>query len=111
MSTCTEEKKADRIIVRLTDQCAEMAPHFLRYRQNEIRQLNAAVRTGNLEQVRITGHDMKGIGGTYNVAYITEIGMALEKAALHGDWLQIKHCIVQLEDNLQKIQIVCDEPE
>lgn len=111
MPACTEEKCADRIIVHLDAQHVEMAPHFLHYRRNEIRQLQEAVQHANLEQVRITGHNMKGIGRTYKVAYISRIGKLLMNAASKGDWSQIKRCISQLEDKLHRLHIVCAEPE
>jgi len=58
-----------------------MRPKFLQNRRLDIRELQRALETGNFDQIRLIGHRIKGLAGTYGLHGIGAIGGILEEAA------------------------------
>lgn len=96
----------DRIPVVIDPDLADLVPGFLNNRRRDVEKLRALLETGNFADIRMIGHSMKGAGGGYGFDPITDIGAAIERAALAADSATIEQGIAQLADYLSRIDVV-----
>lgn len=96
----------DRIAVVIDPDLADLVPGFLNNRRRDVDKLKTLLEAGNFADIRMIGHSMKGAGGGYGFDPITDIGAAIERAALACDSLAIKHGIEQLADYLARVEVV-----
>ena len=96
----------DRIAVTIDPDLAELVPGFLNNRRRDVDKLTALLKAGNFTDIRMIGHSMKGAGGGYGFDLITDIGVAIERAALVADSKIIQAGIEQLADYLARVDVV-----
>ena len=96
----------DRIPVVIDPDLADLVPGFLNNRRRDVEKLRAQLEGGNFADIRMIGHSMKGAGGGYGFDPITDIGAAIERAALAADSATMEQCIAQLADYLSRIDVV-----
>ena len=96
----------DRIAVTIDPDLAELVPGFLNNRRRDVDKLTALLKAGNFTDIRMIGHSMKGAGGGYGFDLITDIGAAIERAALVADSKIIQAGIEQLADYLARVDVV-----
>ncbi len=96
----------DRIPVIIDPDLADLVPGFLNNRRRDVDKLKALLEAGNFADIRMIGHSMKGAGGGYGFDPITDIGSAIEKAALASDSQTIQQGIEQLADYLARVDVV-----
>ncbi|MCC6707423.1 MAG: Hpt domain-containing protein [Gammaproteobacteria bacterium] len=96
----------DRIPVVIDPDLADLVPGFLNNRRRDVEKLRAQLEAGNFADIRMIGHSMKGAGGGYGFDPITDIGAAIERAALAADSATIEQGIAQLADYLSRIDVV-----
>ena len=84
----------------------DLIPGFLQNRRHDIQALREAYAVGNFETIRTLGHRMRGDGGGYGFHMISDIGQALEKAALQKDGGEIAARVQQLAVYLDRIEVV-----
>ena len=65
-----------------------------------------ALNQGDYEALCVFGHRMKGIGGSYGLEAITEIGRALEQAALNHRSGEMEELLDNLLDYLNRVEVV-----
>ncbi|BFU96144.1 MAG: putative Histidine kinase [Nitrospira sp.] len=58
-----------------------MRPKFIQNRRRDVQELQRAVDARNFEQIRLIGHRIKGLAGTYGLHAIGAVGGVLEDAA------------------------------
>jgi signal transduction histidine kinase/CheY-like chemotaxis protein/HPt (histidine-containing phosphotransfer) domain-containing protein len=95
----------DRIPVSVESWLKPVVGGYLEKRRGDIAKLRAAVDRGDFSTIRTLGHQMSGTGGGYGFEPITEIGSALEDAALGGDATRIQDCIAKLEQYLDAVRV------
>jgi hypothetical protein len=95
-----------RVTVSIDPDLEEIVPGFLDNRRRDVVTLRAAVSEDNLKTVRLLGHRMKGDGGGYGFEAISEIGEALEQAAIREDRIVIAQQIGKLDDFLTRVKVV-----
>jgi signal transduction histidine kinase/ActR/RegA family two-component response regulator len=78
---------------------------YLEKRRGDVRKLRAAVERGDYDTIRTLGHQMSGTGGGYGFEPITEIGGALEEAALAGDTAHMRASIEDLDRYLNSVWV------
>jgi len=78
---------------------------FLTNRRKDVSDLTAALDAGDFDTVRIRGHDMKGVGRAYGFERITELGAALEQAALATDCRAARAGLEALADYLDAVRV------
>ena len=78
---------------------------YLGRRKADIDLLRKAVGVGDFERIRVTGHNMSGSGSAYGLDQVSEVGAALEKAALAGDGTGIGELIDQLDGILSSVRM------
>jgi HPt (histidine-containing phosphotransfer) domain-containing protein len=96
----------ERIIVKIDRDLEDLIPGYLARRQEDIISIRNACTNGGFDQIRILGHSMKGSGGGYGFARITEIGKLIEESAENKDPGRIRTCIDELSEYLSRIEIV-----
>ena len=79
---------------------------FLQNRQLDIQRLHRAVAVEDFETIRTLGHRMRGDGGGYGFHTISDIGEALEKAAIEKHVPEISARIEELIQYLDRIEVV-----
>ena len=97
---------SDRIPVVIDPDLADLVPGFLNNRRRDVDKLKALNEAGNFADIRMIGHSMKGAGGGYGFDPITDIGAAIERAALAADSVSIAHSIAELADYLARVDVV-----
>ena len=80
----SENKNAqdNEMIILIDRELEDLIPGFLNNRRNDVIKLQAALADSDFDTIRILGHSMKGAGGGYGFDAITDIGEALENAAV-----------------------------
>ncbi len=98
----------DRIAVTIDPDLADLVPGFLNNRRRDVDKLKSLLEADNFTDIRMIGHSMKGAGGGYGFDPITDIGGAIERAALASDRHTIRQGIEQLADYLARVDVVSD---
>ncbi len=96
---------ADPIIVNVSKDLEALIPRFLANRQKDIATVNNAIESGDMEAIRIVGHSIKGVGGSYGFDAVTNFGIELEDAAVHSDVLRLRDTLSRYQDYLGRIKI------
>ena len=76
------EAEPESLIVQVEKGMEDVVPGYLEKRRAEVSQYRAALAAGDFDTIRQLGHKMKGTGTGYGFPRLTELGGALEKAAL-----------------------------
>jgi HPt (histidine-containing phosphotransfer) domain-containing protein len=84
----------------------DLIPGFLQNRRQDIQTVQEALAIGNFDTIRTLGHRMRGDGGGYGFHMISEIGHALEKAALEKNSHEITARVQELSTYLDRIEVV-----
>jgi len=58
-----------------------MRPKFIQNRRHDVQELQRAIEAGNFDRIRLIGHRIKGLAGTYGLHAIGAAGGVLEEAA------------------------------
>lgn len=85
---------------------SDLIPGFLENRQKDIKAISDALAKKEYDTIRLIGHSMKGCGAGYGFDDLSEMGIALEKAAEKKDTLNIQKELVTLETYLKNVQVV-----
>ncbi len=97
-----------RIVVKIDPDIEDLIPGFLANRRRDVESLKSLVAKQDYAAVRVIGHSMKGAGGGYGFDLITEIGDAIESAALRVDGDAIMAATAELADYLARVEPVYD---
>jgi hypothetical protein len=84
----------------------DIFPEFLENRRKEIAAIPESLARGDFKQIRTWGHNMAGCGEGYGVPAISEIGRALETAALASDAASIRLCASQLAQLVNDVEVI-----
>ena len=93
-------------VVRVPPDLKEFVPDFLARRHADVQRLQQALKQGDYDAIRVTGHNMKGSGAGYGFDAITELGGVLEPAAKNGDASAIRRCADELAAYLNDVEVV-----
>ncbi|MBI4005147.1 MAG: Hpt domain-containing protein [Gammaproteobacteria bacterium] len=96
----------DKIIVHIDRDLEDLIPVFLDNRVKDIENLKSAVTVNDYDKLRSIGHNLKGVGGGYGFAMITDLGADIEAAAKVNDIKTINELINSLADYLERVEIV-----
>ena len=70
-----------KIVVKIDPDLEPLIPGFLNNRNKDLATLRTALEEKNFPSLQSVGHSLKGVGGGYGFAGMSEIGAAIEKAA------------------------------
>lgn len=95
----------EKIIVNIDPDLEELIPGFLENRIKDIQILEKAAGQQDFAALKSVGHSLKGVGGGYGFAKITELGAGIEASAKENDLERINQLISDLADYLQRIEV------
>lgn len=96
---------SEKIIVEVDRDLEDLIPLFRQTRQRDIAGLAAGLATNDFAALRMVGHGMKGSGGAFGFPLITDMGDAIETAALKNDHATISGQLNRLRDYMASIDI------
>ena len=99
----------EKIEVRIDPDLKDLIPGFLDNRAADVAKMRDLLQREDFAQIGLIGHSMKGAGGGYGFDRITEIGAALENAALAADISTIETNVELLADYLHRVEVVAGE--
>src|SRR5262245_53299348 len=82
-----------------------LAGDYLQKRRLAMEGLKRALATGDFETLWIEGHHMRGAGGSFGVARISELGAAIEIGAWERDGAGVEERLKELEDFLAQVEL------
>lgn len=94
------------IKIEVDSDLEDLIPGFLKNRRTDVQVIEEAVRDNDLDRIRVIGHSMKGAGGGYGFDGVTDIGAAIEQAAIDQDHEKILVATRQLSEYLDRVDIV-----
>lgn len=96
---------SETIIVEVDRDLEDLIPLFRQTRERDMAGLAAGLASGDLAALRMIGHGMKGSGGAFGFPLITEMGDAIEAAALKGDSTVVSQQLELLRGYMARIEI------
>ena len=83
----------------------DLIPTFMQRRRDEVAVLRERLAGDEFDMIRIMGHTLKGTAGGYGFEQLSQIGAAMEKAAMQEDAATIEACANEMEDYLDRVQV------
>jgi HPt (histidine-containing phosphotransfer) domain-containing protein len=96
---------ANKVIVEVDSDLADLVPKFLANRQKDLLQIGDAIDRADNAALCVIGHNMKGVGGGYGFGEITELGKRIEAAAKTGDAAVLREQLHQYKEYLANLEI------
>jgi PAS domain S-box-containing protein len=100
----------DTIFVRGDPQFADLIPVFFQNCRRNVIAILSALDGGDFDTVQSIGHNLSGAGGSYGFQAITDIGAALERAAVSLDSDASRQWTTELSGYLDRVEIISDKP-
>ena len=82
-----------------------LVEEFLTEAAADLTAMRQALARGDLDTVRVLGHGLKGSGGGYGFDAVTELGRAVEAAAVRADAEALADLFQRLEKHLREVVI------
>ncbi len=95
---------SEPFVVRIDAELRPLIDGFLQKRRAEAVALRGAVETGDLETLRVAGHNLKGVGGGYGFHALTDLGRELEACAGSGDMEECRRLVEAVVDYLTRVR-------
>lgn len=80
-----EDERTDGLLVQVEQGMEDVVPAYLEKRRKDVQTYRQALADGDFDTLRMMGHKMKGTGAGYGFPVLTELGDAIEQAALRKD--------------------------
>ena len=96
----------DTINVEVNSEVQSIVPEFLENRKKDCLLIKSLLEGNSFGEIRTLGHRMKGAGGSFGFDDISEIGEAIEKAAMAADKETISSSVLQLSNYLERVVVV-----
>ena len=93
-------------IVTVDRDLEPIVPRYFELQRQGLSELRRAVAGNNAEAARLMGHKMKGTGTSYGFPQLTEMGAAIERAALAGDLdeaARLGEAVAEFLDNVRVV--------
>ncbi len=103
------QKTIAETVAKIDPDLEELIPGYLKNRHRDIDTIIKYLVQGNYRNIQVIGHSMKGSGGGYGFAEISEIGGHLEQSACKKDEETIRHLVKDLKSYLNKVQVILEQ--
>jgi hypothetical protein len=103
MSGQTSDPMTERIQLNVEPALRELLPGFLANRRKDVEAIGRALHSGNLEAIRVVGHNIRCFSRVYGFEALTALGEEIHQAATDASTLRIAHAQAQLADYLSRI--------
>jgi hypothetical protein len=96
----------ERIRLSVEPGLKALVPGFLANRRKDLEAIDRALNSGNLEAIRVVGHNIRCFSRVYGFEHLTALGEEIQQAALEHSTLRIAHAQNRLADYLSRIDVV-----
>ena len=93
----------ERIQLSVEPALRELLPGFLANRRKDVDLIGRALGSGNLEAIRVVGHNIRCFSSVYGFSELTAIGEEIQQAAADASTLRIAHARSHLADYLARV--------
>ena len=93
----------EKIQLNVEPALRELVPGFLANRKKDIELIGRALNSGNLEAIRVVGHNIRCFSRVYGFDELTALGEEIHQAATEASTLRIAHAQAQLADYLNRV--------
>jgi hypothetical protein len=100
-----KETTAHRIHLNVEPGLRELVPGFLANRRKDLEVIGRALHSGNLEAIRVVGHNIRCFSRVYGFDDLTALGEEIQQAASECSTLRIVHAQTRLADYLSRIDL------
>lgn len=90
--------------IHIDPELESLLPGYLENRDRDLLALRSALAAGNRHEIETIGHRMKGSGGAYGLASISELGAQLESVGRQGELGGLESVISALESEIAEIR-------
>ncbi len=97
-----------KTVVLVDPDLIDLIPGFLNNKRKDAVTIAEAAERGDCDALRAIGHKLKGEGGSYGLDRITELGAAIEGAALSRDLAAVRRHHGELVEYLDSVEIVAE---
>jgi hypothetical protein len=102
---------SDKIHLTVEPALRELVPGFLANRRKDLDVIGRALHSGNLEAIRVVGHNIRCFSRVYGFDDLTALGEEIQRAAAEQSTLRIVHAQTQLADYLSRLSFEDQAPE
>ena len=95
-----------RFVVNADPDLSDLIPGFLEHKRDDLAAIVRAIEGADYEALARIGHKIKGEGGSYGLARISEIGVAIEAAAAARDLAAVRENAHEFETFLDNVEVV-----
>ncbi len=95
----------DKIEVEVTRELEDIVPGYLERLGGTITKLEELVQSAQLDEVKKLGHNLKGSGGGYGFARISELGALIEQAGKDNDAGAAARSIAELKNFASRVSV------
>jgi len=93
------------IRVKVEQDMEDVVPAYLEKRRKDVSTYRQALASRDFETLRMLGHKLKGTGGGYGFAMLTELGAAIEQSAVREDAGAVGSKVDELARYLERVQL------
>lgn len=94
------------IVVEIDSELLPIIPSFLECRRRDCALIERLLEAGNHDEISRLAHRLKGAGGSYGFDAISDVGIALERAAFRRDREAIVLACEMLQHYLERVVVV-----
>jgi HPt (histidine-containing phosphotransfer) domain-containing protein len=87
----------------------DLLPGFLANRRKDLEVIGRALHSGNLEAIKVVGHNIRCFSRVYGFDALTALGEEIQQAAVEQSTLRIVHAQTQLADFLSRVEVEAPE--
>lgn len=95
-----------KLTVKVDPDLRELIPGFLANRKKDLGTLREALARRDAAPLQSIGHSLKGVGGGYGFAGLSEIGAEIETAAKAGNLDAVDGLLKRLAEYLDSVEVV-----
>jgi HPt (histidine-containing phosphotransfer) domain-containing protein len=99
------------ITVVVDSDLEQIIPRYFELQRQGLEELARGVAEDDAETVRLTGHKMKGTGSSYGFPRLTELGAAIERAAVAGSLEEAADLARTAGDYLDRVRVIYREEQ
>jgi HPt (histidine-containing phosphotransfer) domain-containing protein len=93
-------------VVYIDRDLEDLIPEYLENRQKDIEEIRKLIVEKDLDTIKRLSHNIKGSGGSFGFARISEIGTKMEQVTIEKNIIEILNFTVQLENYLKEVKVV-----
>lgn len=101
-----QHRPGEKIVVHVKADLREIIPGYFVNRRKDIVAIGDALKKCDYEFVKVKGHNIAGTGGWYGFKNITDIGYAIQQAAMERKDDEIRQLLDQLLAFLDHVEVV-----